>query len=98
MTQQEQATKVLEVISWMQKSGYDRKASQEIAVIIAKYLSETTEKSGEVKRQEEKSISDIMQGIVASHCEMLIKEPDEKRIILWSALQAFYKTLNSIQR
>jgi len=38
MTPQEKVNKEIEVLTWMKKQGYDRKASQQIAPIIVKYL------------------------------------------------------------
>lgn len=40
MTTAEKADKEMEVIAWMNKKGYDRKASKDIAPIIVKYLEE----------------------------------------------------------
>lgn len=38
LKQMNKADKELEVMKWMQKQGYDRRATQEIAPIIVKYL------------------------------------------------------------
>lgn len=40
MTPQGKADKEFEIIAWMNKHGYDRKASKDIAPIIVKYLDE----------------------------------------------------------
>ena len=40
MTPTEKADKEMEVIAWMNKKGYDRRASKEVAPIIVTYLEE----------------------------------------------------------
>ena len=40
MTPQEKATKEIEVFGWMNKKGYDRRASKDVAPIIVRYLEE----------------------------------------------------------
>ena len=41
--------KVMEVISWMTKTGYDRKASQQIAPIIVQYIEQHTTNTPVIK-------------------------------------------------
>lgn len=45
MTPEEKADKEMEVFTWMNKQGYDRRASKEIAPIIVKYLQDVVNKN-----------------------------------------------------
>jgi hypothetical protein len=45
MTPEEKADKEFEVIAWMNKKGYDRRASKEVAPIIVNYLQDVVNKN-----------------------------------------------------
>lgn len=51
MTPAEKADKEMEVIAWMNKKGYDRKASKDIAPIIVTYLDEVVKNKSKMIEQ-----------------------------------------------
>ena len=81
MTMEETAAKEIEVAGWMNKKGYDRRASKDVAPIIVKYLQSQSLPIDNVSNQRE-----LLIAWETHEQEMDFGEYEEKtseRIDLW---------------
>lgn len=102
MTPAERADKEMEVIAWMNKKGYDRRASKEIAPIIVTYLDEVVKNISSkqvvscrysVSLVYEKEIINGFSTQIDTAIRVLITEAENENEALGKAIKNFEKEM-----